>query len=46
LTERNGKDTAEADGLTQENQRLQGEVLRFQETLSQFNASLQKVKDF
>ncbi len=46
LTERNSKDTAETDGRTQENEKLQNEVLHYQEMLSQFNAALQKVRDF
>jgi hypothetical protein len=46
LTERNSKNTAESDGRTQENEKLEGEVLRYQEMLSQYNAALQKVRDF
>jgi hypothetical protein len=46
LTERNSKNTAETDGRTQENEKLQGEVQHYQEMLSQFNAALQKVRDF
>jgi len=46
LTERNSKNTAETDGRTQENEKLQGEVQHYQEMLTQYNAALQKVRDF
>ena len=46
LTERNSKNTAETGGRTQENEKLQGEVQQYQEMLTQYNAALQKVRDF
>jgi len=46
LTVRNSKSTTEADGLTQENEKLQAEIGQHQETLSQLNAALQKVRDY
>ncbi len=46
LSARNSKSTGTADALTEKNQKLQDEIGRFQELLSQHNAAMQKVRDF